>query len=133
VFLGPLVAACVLAACGGSGRPPRLDRGAFAVADSYTRLAFNEHDCRAADRYGYRSFGSLCRGGLSAADSFRLASGHITQKCGSYSSSSSGSRVSPGCIVYTATNGDTVTYFMTKTQDGWRIVYLGTAGNMSGP
>ena len=74
MLLGPLVAACALAACGGSGGPPRLDRAALAVADSYTRLAFNEHDCRAADHYSFGS-GSLCRGGLSAADSFPLKGG----------------------------------------------------------
>lgn len=131
MLFGPLVAAC-LAACGGSGGPPRLDRAAFAVADSYTQLAFNEHDCRAADHYSFGS-GSLCRGGLSAADSFPLTSGHITRKCGSYSSPSNTSSVSPGCIVYTATNGDTVSYFMTKKPGGWRIMYFATLGTLSGP
>ena len=123
-----------LAACGGNGGPPRLDRAALAVADSYTRLAFDQHDCRAASRYSFGS-GSLCRGGLSAADSFPLTSGRITRKCGGFTSSSNTSSVSPGCIVYTATNGDTVTYFMTKKPGGWRIADFGTlgTGTLSGP
>jgi hypothetical protein len=122
-FVGVLVGASALAACG-SGRPARLDQGAVAVAGRYTQLAFNEHDCRAASRY---SSAPLCQAGMPfGSDYFPLTSHRITRDCAGFSSSPSGSHASPGCIVYTAANGDTVLYFMNRTREGWRIVQIGT-------
>jgi hypothetical protein len=46
--LGVLVSACFLAGCGASGG---IDSKAVAVTDTFTKLAFNEHNCPSASRY----------------------------------------------------------------------------------
>ena len=38
-----------------------------------------------------------------------------------------GYRISPGCIVYRAGNGEKLEYDMTKTPQGWRIIGIGTS------
>jgi hypothetical protein len=138
VFVGLALpfATCALSSCGGSAHPAGLDRAAGAVADKYTQLAINEHDCAAATRYV--SAGSstaaafmadapcLGHSALSAGDFFPLESRRITRSCAGFGPSSNLSHVSPGCVTYTAADGDVVVYFMADTQQGWRILNIGT-------
>jgi hypothetical protein len=63
---------------------------------------------------------------FSPAVHFALSVGRIARHCDGFSPSSNRAHVSPGCVIYTAANGNTVVYFMTKTGEGWRIVEIGT-------
>ena len=137
VVLGVLVGACVLAGCGGSGRPTRLDRGAVAVADRFTTLAWNKHDCRAAERY--LSVGKMCAQmrvvGIPAWSHFPLTSLRIRRGgCNTRAvvATQDQSAESPGCIQYTASSGFFVHYGMTQTSKGWRIVGIGLAPGSPG-
>lgn len=122
--LGVLLAACaVLAACGGgSGRGARLDAGAVAVTDRFTRVAWNTHDCQAGSRY---LIPGACPEKIPAG-TFPLKSHRIRPKDCGHGPRADGYRISTGCIEYTASNGDTLQYDMTKTPHGWRIVETGT-------
>jgi hypothetical protein len=91
----------------GQARPrPALDQSAVGAANTFTKLAWNDHNCRAASRYSR---------GLKNCASRLLPSGtHVTvntwlirQHC---------------CIQYIASNGETISYSMAKTPRGWRVV-----------
>jgi hypothetical protein len=98
----------------------RLDRSAVAVADAFTRLAWNTHDCRAGRRYLLPGFvGGAC---ANPTVTFPLQSHRIRpHRCG-HGDWNGGYRISPGCVVYTASNGETLEYDLTRTPQGWRII-----------
>ena len=130
---GVLVAACSLAACGGSGRPGVLGRGAVAVTNDFTRLAWNEHGCRAARRY--LANGQLCASmrltGMIPAWSQFLLTTHRIRRTGCrllLMPSRRSSAQSPGCIEYTARSGFLLLYGLTRTSQGWRIAEIGVRG-----
>jgi hypothetical protein len=113
--------------------PDVLDRGAVAVAGSFTREAWNDHNCRAASRY--LADGQLCAsmglGGMIPVWShFSLAS-HRIQRSGCRLSNPPGYPQRPitaGCVEYTANSGFLLRYGMTQTPAGWRIVEIGISG-----
>ena len=127
------VAACVLAACGGSGRPAGLDRSAVVVADDFTRLAFNDHDCSAADRYlANRQLCAASRAGgmIPSWSRFSLTS-HRIRRTGCRLDSPRGlpgPAETAGCIQFTARSGFLIRYAMTQTAHGWRIAEIGVDG-----
>ena len=102
---------------------PRLDQNAIDVADRFTQLGWNEHDCRAARRY---SVGARCPAKVLPAGTytFVLNTWLIQHHCANTrpASSSLTGRISPGCVKYTAGNGETISYTMAKLPQGWRIV-----------
>ena len=105
----------------------RLDRKAIAVADAFTRLAWNRHDCQAGRRYLLPGIvGGACPAVPTVT--FPLESHHIRPSSCGHGDWNGGYRISPGCIEYTASNGETLQYAMTKTPRGWRIIETGTAG-----
>jgi hypothetical protein len=106
---------------------PPLDQSAVAVASTFTKLGWNEHNCRAASRY---SSGANCPAGVLPAGkyAFALNSWLINRHCGTARARPTPShehrRLSPGCIQYSATNGETISYTMAKMPKGWRIVAI---------
>jgi hypothetical protein len=103
----------------------RLDRRAVAVADAFTRVAWNKHDCRAGSRYLLPGIvGAVCPS--SPAGMFPVKSHQIRPNSCGHGDWNGGYRISPGCILYTASNGETLEYDMTKTPHGWRIIETGT-------
>lgn len=135
--LGALLAVCALAACGGSHQV-RLSRGAIAVSDEFTRLAWNEHNCRAASRYASKP--QLCAsmrasGMIPAWSHFPLTTARVRASgCGlGHPSGQRQPTDSAGCIEYTARSGFLLHYGMTQTLHGWRIVEIGLSpGNAKG-
>jgi hypothetical protein len=131
--LGVVAAACVLAACAGSGRPSGLDGKALAVADNFTRLALNEHDCRAASRYLTKA--QLCEsmrvGGMIPTFSHFPLTSHQIRRAGCRLGEPPGHQQpteTTGCIEYTASSGFLLRYGMTQTPRGWRIIEIGVSG-----
>lgn len=125
MLLGAFVAVCALAACGGSQRPVRLNRQAVSIADTFTKLAWDKHDCQAESRY-------LIPGACPAkapAQTFPLQSHRIQRKDCGHGPRAGSYLISPGCVTYTASNGDTLEYDMTKTRHGWRIIATGTGSS----
>lgn len=106
----------------GLPRPAALDQRAVAVADTFTKLGWNEHNCRAARRYSVAA--NTCPSKLLPAGSytFVLNTWRIRRNCLSPHASYQGHRISPGCIQYTTANGETIAYTMVKLPQGWRIV-----------
>jgi hypothetical protein len=118
----------------GASRPgpgPPLDQSAVVVTNVFTKLGWNEHDCRAASRYSVGP--KNCPSSVLPAGSytFVLNTWLIKPHCGTAGErpvySIRGHRVSPGCIKYTAANGETISYTMTKTPKGWRIVAVSSS------
>ena len=115
------------------GRPqpartgPPLDQSAVAVTNAFTKLGWNEHNCRAAGRYAVRSKNCLSGALPAGSYTFVLNTWQIEPHCigpapaGAVSSLGS-HPMSPGCIKYTAANGETISYTMAKLPQGWRIV-----------
>lgn len=106
---------------------PPLDQSAVAVADRFTTLGWNEHDCRAARRLA--SGPGTCPSKVLPAGryTFPLNTWLIRRDCGNArarpaSLSVPGRHISPGCVQYSATNDETVSYTMAKLPQGWRIV-----------
>jgi hypothetical protein len=122
VMVSAFAAVCALAACGGSGRPVRLDQQAVSVADTFTKLAWNKHDCQAGNRY---LIPGACPPKIPAG-TFPLRSHRIQPNSCGHGPQAGSYSISPGCIKYTASNGDTLEYDMTKTRHGWRIIETGT-------
>ena len=121
---GVLLAACaLLVACGGSDRAARLDSHAVAVADAFTRVAWNKHDCQAGSRF---LVSGACPDEIPAG-TFPLTSHRIQPKDCGHGPRAGGYRISTGCIEYTAKSGETLQYDMTKTPHGWRIIETGTS------
>lgn len=111
------------AACGsGGGSAARLDRGAVAVADAFTRAAWNRHDCAAGSRY---LIPGACPDKIPAG-TVLLSSHRIRSKGCGHGPRADGYRISTGCIEYTSSNGYTLQYDMTRTPHGWRIIETGT-------
>lgn len=102
---------------------PRLDQNALAVANRFTELGWNEHDCRAAGRY---SHGARCPAKVlpRGTYTFILNTWQIRPHCGNTrpGSPTLSGRISPGCIEYTAADGETISYTMAKLPQGWRVV-----------
>ena len=102
---------------------PRLDQGAIAVANTFTKLGWNEHNCRAASRY---SVGARCPARVLPAGTYKfvLNTWLIRPHCANTrpNSPSETGHISPSCIQYSATNNETVSYTMAKMPQGWRIV-----------
>ena len=136
LFLGGLVSACVLAGCGGSGGQAGLDSKAVGVADTFTRLAFNEHNCRAANRYASNPqfCASLSAGGMIPVWSRFPLTSHRIRRTGCGLGQLPGHRQSAvaGCIEYTASSGFRIHYGMTQTLQGWRIVEIGLSPGSAG-
>lgn len=106
---------------------PPLDKSAVAVADSFTKLGWNEHNCRAARRFSAGP--GICPSKVLPAGryTFPLNTWLIQRRCGDArarpaSFSVPGRHISPGCIQYSATNDETVSYTMARMRQGWRIV-----------
>ena len=132
-----LIAGFVLAACGGSGRPAGLDQGAVAAADAFTRLAWNEHDCRAASRYA--SNAQLCAstraGGMIPGWSHFELTSHRIRRTGCNLGLPPQHHQPPqaaGCIELTASTGFLLRYGMMKSSQGWRVVEISLSGSRSG-
>jgi len=116
---------------GGRSQPartgPQLDQGAVAVSNAFTKLGWNEHNCRAASRYSVGP--KNCPAGVLPAGSytFVLNTWQIEPHClgpapARAVSALGGHAISAGCIKYTAANGETIAYTMAKLPQGWRIV-----------
>lgn len=118
------------------GRPaparlgPALDQSAVAVTSAFTKLGWNEHNCRAASRYSVGPNTCPTRVLPAGSYTFVLNTWLIQPHCGGPApartiprhSALGGHPISPGCIKYTAANGETVSYTMAKLPQGWRIV-----------
>jgi hypothetical protein len=102
---------------------PRLDQSAIAVANRFTQLGWNEHNCRAASRY---SVGARCPTKVlpTGTYTFVLNTWQIQHRCANTrpGSPSLAGRISPSCIKYTAANGQTISYTMAKLPQGWLVV-----------
>jgi hypothetical protein len=106
------------------GNVVRLDSKAVAVADAFTTLAWNTHDCRAGSRYLLPGIvGGACP--ATPTGTFPLKSHHIRPNSCGHGDWNGGYRISPGCIEYSASNGAILQYAMTKTPQGWRIIGTG--------
>lgn len=110
----------------GQSRPdsrPKLGQHAIAVANAFTELGWNEHDCRAASRY---SAGARCPDKVlpQGKYTFVLNTWLIRPHCANTrpNSPSEAGRISTGCIRYTAANGETISYTMAKLPQGWRVI-----------
>src|SRR6266576_1751429 len=84
----------------------RLDQSAIAVANRFTKLGWNEHNCRAASRY---SVGARCPARVLPAGTytFVLNTWLIQHHCANTrpGSPTLTGRISPGCVRYIAANG----------------------------
>lgn len=114
------------------GRPKaaaaRLDRPAVAVADAFTKLAWNTQDCDAGRRYLLPGLaGAAC---AAPTGTFPLQSHRIRQAGCGHGDWDGGYRISPGCVVYTASDGETLEYDLTRTPHGWRIAETGAASGL---
>jgi hypothetical protein len=139
VMLGGVVAIIYFTVCpiprrGGqpAGRlGPPLDQSAGAVTNAFTNLGWNQHNCRAASRYSVGRQHCLSRVLPAGSYTFVLNTWLIKPQCGTARghpvSSIKGHPVSPGCIKYTAANGETISYTMTKTPEAWRIVAVSSS------
>jgi hypothetical protein len=106
---------------------PPLDQAAVAVTNSVTKLGWNEHNCRAAGRYSVGP--KTCPSTVLPAGSYTfvlntwLIQPHCLGHVRARPTSSLGRHpISPGCIQYTAANGEKVSYTMAKLPEGWRVV-----------
>lgn len=120
------------------GRPgPPLDQSAIAATNAFTKPGWNEHNCRAASRYAVGPNHCLSRVLPVGSYTFVLNTWLIKPQCGTARgqpvSSIRGHPVSPGCIKYTAANGETISYTMTKMPAGWRIVAVSSSRGASLP
>jgi hypothetical protein len=110
---------------GRTGRP--IDQAAVAVANAFTKLGWNEHNCRAASRYSVTSKECPSRVLPGGSYIFVLNTWQIAPHClgpapARAVSVLGGHPVSPGCIKYIAANGETISYTMAKLPRGWQIV-----------
>src|ERR1041385_2594739 len=107
---------------------PRLDQRAIAVADKFTQLGWNEHNCRAASRY---SVGARCPAKVLPAGSytFVLNTWRLQPPCANTRPGvpTLAGRIAPGCVRYIAANGETISYTMARLHQGWRIVGVAAA------
>jgi hypothetical protein len=104
-----------------------LDRSAVAVAAAFTRLGWNEHNCRAASRYSSGPNNCPSRVLPAGNYTFPLNTWLIQRHCGNArarpaSFSVAGRHISPGCVQYSATNNETISYTMAKLPKGWRVI-----------
>ena len=110
---------------------PPLDQSAVAVTNAFTQLGWNEHNCRAASRYSVGPNHCLSRVLPAGSYTFVLNTWRIKPQCGTARGRPvywiRGHPISPGCIKYTAANGETVSYTMTKMAEGWRIVAVSSS------
>jgi hypothetical protein len=116
-------------------KPPRVDAKGIGVADAFTQAAWNQRDCKSAQRYAAAGSPIPQCSSVSLAEwkgvTFRISTHTVVSKCTAGTDAIVGQlggyAPSNDCVRYSGTGHHTITYNMTKVGGHWRVLFwIGT-------